>query len=106
MVLAVPSKAAFEEELAKAGGKLVVVDFFATWCGPCKVIAPQVEELAAQMPNVVFLKVDVDECEDVAMQYKVSAMPTFMFFKNGSKLEDFAGANLQKLKDTIAKHAA
>jgi len=104
MVLAVPTKEAFEQQLSQAGGKLVVVDFFATWCGPCKVIAPQVEELEKTMPNVVFLKVDVDECEDVAMQYKVSAMPTFMFFKNGDKLEDFAGANLQKLKDTIAKH--
>jgi len=104
MVVAVPTKEAFEQQLSQAGGKLVVVDFFATWCGPCKVIAPQVEELEKTMPNVVFLKVDVDECEDVAMQYKVSAMPTFMFFKNGDKLEDFAGANLQKLKDTIAKH--
>jgi len=104
MVLAVPTKEAFEQQLSQAGGKLVVVDFFATWCGPCKVIAPQVEELEKTMPNVVFLKVDVDECEEVAMQYKVSAMPTFMFFKNGEKLEDFAGANIQKLKDTIAKH--
>jgi len=104
MVLAVPTKEAFEQQLAQAGGKLVVVDFFATWCGPCKVIAPQVEALEKEMPGVIFLKVDVDECEDVAMQYKVSAMPTFMFFKNGEKLSDFAGANLQKLKDTIAKH--
>ncbi|KZC10082.1 Thioredoxin-2, partial [Dufourea novaeangliae] len=90
--------------LAKAGDSLVVIDFFATWCGPCKMIAPKIEALAKDMPDVVFLKVDVDECEEVAVQYEIISMPTFVFIKNGKVLESFAGANEEKLKTTIQKH--
>lgn len=80
---------------------LVVVDFFATWCGPCKMISPKLEELAKDFKNITILKVDVDECEDLAMEYEVSAMPTFVFIKKGQKVDSFAGANFEKLKDTI-----
>jgi len=104
MVHAVASKEDYEAALKNAGGKLVVVDFYAQWCGPCKVIAPQVEELSKQMTDVVFLKVDVDECEDIAMENQISAMPTFLFLKNGQKVEVFQGANFAKLKDTIKSH--
>ena len=69
-------------------GKLVVIDFFATWCGPCKMISPKIEAMAGEMSNVVFLKVDVDEAEDVAQEYNISAMPTFIFLKNGQKVKD------------------
>ena len=69
-------------------GKLVVIDFFATWCGPCKMISPKIEAMAGEMSNVVFLKVDVDEAEDVAEEYNISAMPTFIFLKNGQKVKD------------------
>ena len=58
-------------QLTNAGGKLVVIDFFATWCGPCKMIAPHLEEMDKTMDDVVFLKVDVDECEDISEEYKV-----------------------------------
>ena len=67
-----------KQELKDAGDKLVVIDFYATWCGPCKVIAPKVEEMSSSMSNVVFLKVDVDENEDAAGEYNISAMPTFI----------------------------
>ena len=78
-----------KSELANAGDKLVVIDFYATWCGPCKVIAPKVVEMAASMDNVVFLKVDVDENEDASQEYKITAMPTFLFFKNGEKVQKY-----------------
>jgi len=87
MVHAVENKADFSSQLAAAGGKLVVVDFHATWCGPCKMIAPHLEEMDKTMDDVVFLKVDVDECEDIAEEYKVTAMPTFIFLKNLEKVK-------------------
>ena len=71
MVYAVKDMDDFNNQLAAAGGKLVVVDFHATWCGPCKMIAPHMEEMSKTMEEVVFLKVDVDDCEDIAAQYNV-----------------------------------
>ncbi|XP_014206140.1 thioredoxin [Copidosoma floridanum] len=98
--------AELEETLKNAGDKLVVIDFSATWCGPCKMIKPKYEELSLkeEMQNVIFLSVDVDEAEDVAMAYQIESMPTFVFLRDNKKLEQFSGANLDKLSDTIKKH--
>ncbi|TMW48561.1 hypothetical protein DOY81_006350 [Sarcophaga bullata] len=96
----------FDQQLENAGDKLVVVDFFATWCGPCKMIAPKLEELSKDYADkVVIIKVDVDDCEDIAMEYNISSMPTFIFIKNKQKIEEFAGANAEKLTNTIQKLA-
>ena len=89
MVYKCGSMSDLETQLKEAGDKLVVIDFFATWCGPCKMISPVLEEMEAQMSNVKFLKVDVDEAEDVAVHYQISAMPTFIFIKNGQKVKCF-----------------
>lgn len=93
----------FTTKLSEATG-LVVVDFFATWCGPCKLIAPKIEELAVEFPDVVFLKVDVDECEDISAEYDISAMPTFVFIKAQKKVDAFSGANADKVKEYIVKY--
>merc|ERR1711981_605769 len=94
-----------QSQLAAAGGKLVVIDFFATWCGPCKMIAPKIEAMSGEMADVVFLKVDVDENEDAAQEYNISAMPTFIFVKKEAKVADMMGANADKLKSMIATHS-
>ncbi|XP_046737721.1 thioredoxin-2 [Diprion similis] len=104
MVNQIASSADLKAKLAEAGGTLVVIDFFATWCGPCKMIAPKLEELSKELNDVIILKVDVDECEDIAFEYEISSMPTFVFIKNSTVLESFAGANFDKLKSTIQKH--
>ncbi|KOX71264.1 Thioredoxin-2 [Melipona quadrifasciata] len=91
-----------KSQLEKAGDNLVVIDFFATWCGPCKMIAPKLEELSKEMEKVVFLKVDVDECEDITSEYEITSMPTFVFIKNNKVT--FSGANYDKLKSTIEKN--
>merc|ERR1712061_411490 len=106
MVHEVPDMDDFKSQLSAAGSKLVVVDFHATWCGPCKMIAPHIVEMDGKMDNVVFLKVDVDEAEDVAGEYNISAMPTFVFIKDGKKIDDLMGANVDKLKELVNKHAA
>merc|ERR1712243_126094 len=102
MVHKVADKADVDKHIYAAGGKLVVVDFFAVWCGPCKMIAPKLEAMDSEMEDVVFLKVDVDECDDLAAEHEVSAMPTFIFFMNGIKVDKFSGANEAKIRETIA----
>ena len=84
--------ASFDDALKKAGAKLVVVDFAAEWCGPCKRLAPQLEELAKNTPKALFYKVDVDENGDTAEKYEVTGMPTIIFFKNGKKVATVVGA--------------
>lgn len=105
MVKLIESKEAFQEALAAAGDKLVVVDFSATWCGPCKMIKPFFHSLCDKYSNVVFLEVDVDDCQDVAADCEVKCMPTFQFYKKGQKVGEFSGANKEKLEATITEFA-
>ncbi|VDN98535.1 unnamed protein product [Rodentolepis nana] len=92
------------EDLVK-GDKLVVCDFYATWCGPCKALAPKLEALAKEKTSVVFVKVDVDEMEDLAQKHEVSAMPTLIVFKRGAPVGRFIGADIEKVKAAIAEHS-
>ena len=66
-------------EASVTDAKLTVIDFYATWCGPCKAMAPIVEKMKAKFPNVEFKKVDIDQEQELAMQYQVDAVPTFVF---------------------------
>ncbi|XP_047149760.1 thioredoxin H1-like [Vigna umbellata] len=90
----------------KDSKKLVVVDFTASWCGPCRFMAPILEELAKKMPHVIFLKVDVDELSSVSEEWSIEAMPTFLFLKEGELVDKVVGANKDQLHATIEKHAA
>mmetsp|Transcript_2759 Transcript_2759/g.3256 ORF Transcript_2759/g.3256 Transcript_2759/m.3256 type:complete len:171 (-) Transcript_2759:71-583(-) len=108
-VFEVDTLEAVEDIIMKASneGKLVVIDFSATWCGPCKIISPEYDEFSelAEFSNVVFLKVDVDENPETAAKYSVSAMPTFLFIKRGEVVDKLMGANSPALKSMIAKHS-
>ncbi|XP_074583082.1 thioredoxin H-type-like [Curcuma longa] len=86
--------------------KLVVVDFTASWCGPCRVMAPIFAELAKKFTNIIFLKVDVDELETVAQEWKVEAMPTFLFIKEGNEVEKIVGAQKEELPKKVELLAA
>lgn len=76
----------------------VVIDFFATWCGPCKRIAPTYEKLSEAFQTVTFLKVDVDEATELVEQYNISAMPTFVFLKDGKEVKRVEGADMAGLE--------
>ena len=76
-----------------ASGKPVVIDFWAEWCGPCRMIAPIVEELAAEYEGkVVVTKCDVDSNDEIAAQYRVRNIPTLVFIKNGEQVDKHVGA--------------
>lgn len=91
-----------EEVLEAAGSKLVIIDFFAPWCKPCKMIAPVLEELARKAKGkVVFLKVDTDESQDLAQEHKIKSMPTFHLYKNGKKIDSIRGANEFLLRQRV-----
>ncbi|KAK4274807.1 hypothetical protein QN277_017980 [Acacia crassicarpa] len=97
----------WKEQLEKGtqSKKLIVVDFTASWCGPCRFIAPILAEIAKKMTNVIFLKVDVDELKSVAEEWGVEAMPTFLFLKEGKLVDKVVGAKKEELQLTISKHA-
>ncbi|KDN42188.1 DUF1000-domain-containing protein [Tilletiaria anomala UBC 951] len=84
---------------------MVVIDFHATWCGPCHAIAPIYDRLASQYASDIFLKVDVDRVPDIAQRYSVTAMPTFIFIKNKAPVETLRGANPQQLQVLCQKHS-
>ena len=82
--------------------KKVVIDFYADWCGPCKKMAPIFVELSEEYPDIVFLKVDVEQ-GDLAEAFDVSALPTFLFLKNGNIITRIQGANVDALKNELNK---
>lgn len=100
----IKDKAEFDRKVKKAEGKLIVVDFTASWCGPCRMIGPKFEEMSKEFTDVIFFKVDVDDSSDVAEQEGVSAMPTFKFYKNGRKIDELCGASEEKLRALITKN--
>ena len=70
----------------------VLVDFFATWCGPCKMLGPELEKLANNVSeDVVIIKVDVDQYPELAAQYRIQSVPTLLRFKNGKLVEQVSG---------------
>ena len=91
----VQKQAELEKHLLEANQKLVVVDFHAKWCGPCRQIAPTILKMA-QTRDIIVLKVDVDDAPLLSERQNVIAMPTFKFFKQGRLVSEFSGADQQK----------
>jgi thioredoxin 1 len=88
----------FDAEVLKSA-EPVLVDFFAEWCGPCKAMAPALDQVAAEMKGKLkVVKVDVDQNPEITMKYRIQAMPTLMIFKNGQVAAQNIGALVQKKK--------
>ncbi len=93
----------FEEEVLKSD-KPVLIDFWAVWCGPCTMLSPIVEEIAAEHPEIKVGKVNTDEQQALAQQYRINAIPALYFFKNG----EVAGTSIgvvpkSQIEELIAK---
>ena len=95
-----------EEDLDMKNFNNFVLDFTASWCGPCKEISPEFERLSEMKPlqHVKFYKVDVDQSETLCAQFKVQSMPTFYLIKNRVVVDRVLGANITELVDKIKKH--
>ncbi|KAE8352913.1 PITH domain-containing protein [Aspergillus coremiiformis] len=103
----ITSKEQFSSLLTKS--RFVVADFYADWCGPCTAIAPAYEQLASQLsrPNrITFTKINVDQQQDIAKAYGVTAMPTFIIFERGRPTSTVRGADPKKLSDAVRKLAS
>jgi thioredoxin 1 len=86
------------------GRDIVVLDFYAKWCGPCMRMAPEFDALAGSRPDIVFAKVDVEEAdEDLCKRFYVSALPTFVFMRRGQIAGRVEGADMSAIKSHIEK---
>ena len=99
MIKHVESVKQFKEDIQKG---TVLVDFFATWCGPCQMLAPVIEELDKQ-ENILVLKIDVDELADLAREFRIMSIPTLIVFKDGKPVKKELGyMPLERLKALIS----
>ena len=92
----------FEQEVLK-NEKPVLVDFWASWCGPCRMLAPIVEEVAGEHPEIAVAKVNVDENPELAMLYRIAAIPALMVFKDGKVAAQSVGYQSKEALEAMLK---
>ncbi|XP_022211320.1 thioredoxin-2 [Drosophila obscura] len=103
-VIVVESKTNFDSIIGDAGNKHILVEFYATWCGPCALIGPRLEQMANEYAGrMLILKIDVDDHEELAIEYEITSMPTFLIIKNKVTLAQFVGSNAEKVESTVEK---
>ncbi len=99
----IPIKSREEFVQLKTTQSIVVIDFYAQWCGPCKSLAPLFEDLSLSFPDIPFIKVDIDEFEDIAEAYKVSCVPTIIILFEGEPVKTVTGGSLNTIKEVKSK---
>ncbi|KAK4359563.1 hypothetical protein RND71_021792 [Anisodus tanguticus] len=102
-VCLITTKESWDQKLAEANkeGKIVIANFSASWCGPCRMIAPFYCELSEKYLSLMFLTVDVDELTEFSSSWDIKATPTFFFLKEGEQLDKLVGANKPELQKKI-----
>lgn len=94
-----------EEFLTVINNDLVLVDFFAEWCGPCRILGPMLEQVQSEMEGIQIVKLDVDDNLDIAQLYEISGVPTMILFKKGRQVDQKVGfAPKEAIKQWIASH--
>ena len=91
------------EDFEKINNEYFVIDFGATWCGPCRMIGPIFEKLGKEYETISFYKVDIEKSQELSQKFNVTGLPTFLFFHNKELVKDLTlmGANQQKLKENL-----
>eukprot|EP00903_Cladosiphon_okamuranus_P006438 g6298.t1 len=105
MVTELSGEADFRQQIG-VKGKLVVVDFTASWCGPCKMVAPKYEQLASEHPDVLFLKLVQDSNQELMVSLGIKAFPTFRFYIDGNQVDETRGANINEVASKVVQHKA
>ncbi|KAI7757178.1 hypothetical protein M8C21_008043 [Ambrosia artemisiifolia] len=102
-VTVITTKDAWNQKLseAKTQSKIVIANFSASWCGPCKSISTLYIELSEKHPSLMFLTIDVDELPELSTQWDVKATPTFFFLKDGQQIDKVVGANKPELQEKL-----
>lgn len=96
------------EQLIETENRLIVVDCYAEWCGPCKKIAPDIAILEDKYKNdnnsILVLKVDIDDCDDISNAFEIKSLPTILYFKHGKLIDKFIGANMEEIEKKIIRY--
>lgn len=100
LMQSITSLSEFEQVLSS--NKYVFVDFYADWCGPCRMISPIIENLSRANGHIVFVKINVDHAQELTRKYSVSAMPTFMAFTDGVKTKEIVGADKSGVEAAVS----
>jgi len=95
-----------DEYIKEAGKKLIVLEFWGSHCGPCKTVAPILEQLAQKYPSVIMIKVDVIESPLLADKFHISTIPSFVFLEDGDPIEQQTGFLKRKFEDVIHVHSS
>ncbi|XP_038980822.1 thioredoxin H4-1-like [Phoenix dactylifera] len=99
----ITDKGSWDEKISEANkdGKIVVANFHASWCAPCRFVAPVYSKLSKAFPSFTFLSIDADQMTEISTPWDIQATPTFIFLKDGQQLDKLVGANTIKLEEKL-----
>jgi len=104
-IITIEDTTEFENLLNTTFNRLLVIDFGASWCGPCKRIEPLIQDLSESMLDITFCKVDIDEVEELVEKFNITSVPTFIFIKNNNLLDRVEGIKYDNILELCNKHS-
>ena len=104
-IITIEDTTEFKNLLNTEFNRLLVIDFGASWCGPCKRIEPLIQDLSESMLDITFCKVDIDEVEELVEKFNITSVPTFIFIKNNNLLDRVEGIKYDNILELCNKHS-